>query len=278
MQKLLSILTVTYNAEEYLHNCVKSVQMLKEKYGSLIEYIIIDGKSTDKTTSIISNYYSLGVVDFYISESDNGIYDAMNKGIEHCNGEYVLIIGSDDFLLPQNFDDIIKCLSTEHPDICYGNVLFIGRTDDRIIRIYKAGGYKKWKTMFGWHPPHSGTIVRKSLLEQNKFNEKYKISADVEVEWKTLASSSRVTYKDVFLSVCRIGGASSRNVKEILKANREVYEIAKSLGYKFPILTIPMKLSWKITQVIRAKFTNKKKFMSQIKYIKINKEKELTAR
>ncbi len=267
MQKLLSIVTVTYNAEKYLHNCVESVQMLKEKYGSLIEYIIVDGKSTDETISIIGNYYSLGVVDFYISESNNGIFDAMNKGIEYCGGEYVLIIGSDDFLLPQNFVDIIKCLSTEHPNICYGNVLFIGRTDDRIIRIYKAGSYKKWKTRLGWHPPHSGTIVRKSLLEQNKFNEKYKISTDVEMEWGTLSNSSIITYKDVFLSFCRIGGASTRKVKEILKANREVYEIAKLLGYKFPILTIVMKLLWKLTQVIRAKFANKKKFMAQIEYM-----------
>jgi len=266
MQKSLSIITVTYNAEKYLRDCVESVKKLKIMYPSMIEYVIIDGKSTDNTIEIIDEYYKSGVVDYYLSENDGGIFDAMNKGIEHSTGEYVLIIGSDDFLLPQNFEIVIDCLSTKKPDICYGDVLFTSRDGKKVVRIYKAGTYKKWKMTLGWHPPHAGTIVKKSLLEANRFNKNYRVSADIEMQWRTFTNSRHVMYKSVFLAVCRMGGTSTKSLKDILGANREVYEIAKSLGYKMPAITVFGKLAWKSTQVIAARFASQKKFLAEMQY------------
>ncbi len=268
MQKLLSIITVTYNAEEYLRECIESVKILKSKYDSMIEYIIIDGKSTDKTTKIIEEYYISGVVDFYLSESDEGIFDAMNKGINHSTGEYILTVGSDDFLLPQNFGKVIERLAIEKPDVCYGDAIFISRSDNKIVRLYKSGKYRRWKIELGWHPPHPGTIVKKSLLVMNMFNVEHKVSADVEMLWKTFMNCKSVIYENVYLVVCRMGGVSTRSFKDILKANREVYETAKSLGYKMPAFTVLTKLMWKSTQVLTAKLANRKKLLSEIEFRK----------
>ena len=269
MQKLLSIITVTYNAEEYLRECIESVKILKSKYDSMIEYIIIDGKSTDKTTKIIEEYYMSGVVDFYLSESDEGIFDAMNKGINHSTGEYILIVGSDDFLLPQNFEKVIEHLKIEKPDVCYGDAIFISRSDNKIVRLYKSGKYRRWKIELGWHPPHAGTIVKKSLLAMNMFSVKYKIAADIEIHWRTFMNCNSVIYERTYLVACRMGGTSTKSFKYILKANKEVYEIAKSLGYKMPTLAVLTKLVWKSTQVLRAKLANRKKLLSEIEFRKL---------
>jgi len=207
-----------------------------------------------------------GVVDFYLSESDKGIFDAMNKGIDHSTGEYILIVGSDDFLLPQNFGKVIERLTIEKPDICYGDAIFISRSNNNIVRLYKSGKYRRWKIELGWHPPHAGTIVKKRFLAMNKFNAEYKVSADIEMQWKTFMNSKSVIYENTYLVVCRMGGTSTKSFKGILKANGEVYEIAKSLGYKMPAFAVITKLMWKSTQVLRAKLTNRKKLLSEIEF------------
>ena len=252
MEKLLSVITVTYNARDCLKDCVESVKLLKMKYDKLIEYIVIDGGSTDGTVEIIEKYRLSGVIDWYVSEKDNGIFDAMNKGINYCTGKYVIIIGSDDFLIPENFESVIECLKQKEPDVCYGNDIIVDRDTMKIVRVYNAGNYSRSKVMFGWHPPHTSTIVRRDILMKYKFDTKYKIAADTEVLWKVLLNSTKIHYENKFLSVCRTGGVSTNGIKNIVKANREVYEIAVNMHFKVPVVAVVAKLLWKVTQVIRA--------------------------
>lgn len=256
MEKLLSVITVTYNAVDYLKDCVESVKLLKMKYGELIEYLVIDGGSTDGTLKIIEKYCLSGVIDWYVSEKDNGIFDAMNKGIGYCTGKYVIIIGSDDFLIPENFESVIDCLKQKEPDVCYGNDIIVDRHTMKIVRVYNAGSYSRSKVMFGWHPPHTSTIVRRDILMKYKFDTKYKIGADTEVLWKVLLNSTKIYYENKFLSVCRTGGVSTKGIKNIVKANREVYEIAVNMHFRVPVLAVVAKLLWKITQIIRASFSS----------------------
>lgn len=255
MQALLSIITPTYNMKSSLPKTIESVDELKRRYNKIqIEYVIIDGSSTDGTVEVIKKYHALGIVDEYISEKDNGVYDAMNKGLKIASGEYVLIIGADDYLLVENFGEVFEHLIKDKPDICYGNMLMVSKDHNRVIRKYIAGPFKPYKPKFGWHPPHQSTIVRKKLLiDIGGFNQTYKIGADIEANWKILLGTRKVIYINKYLSIATIGGISNRNMKNVMKGNLEIFKIAKSLHFPFPLLTVTGKVFWKFFHALDAR-------------------------
>lgn len=160
----LSIITVTLNSDLYIKHAIDSVIAIKN---SEMEYIIIDGGSTDRTVDIISNHHNH--VDYWVSEKDNGIYDAINKGISVSSGKWIYVLGSDDIILP-DFLDMFNSL-TDVNTIYYGNVLL--QTTNKAF----AGKFNTLKMVY-CNIPHQAIFYPKILFDRYKYNMKYRLLAD----------------------------------------------------------------------------------------------------
>jgi glycosyltransferase involved in cell wall biosynthesis len=193
----ISIIIVTYNAAGTLQKCLDS--LFKQTYPN-IEIVIIDGKSTDATIKIIEE--NADKIDYYISEKDSGIYDAMNKALKHITGQWVYFIGADDELLPQ-FSDIV--LELEDPTaIYYGNVFADGAK-----RLGELTRYQFAK--FG--PYHQAMIYPKIVFDKYKFETKYKISADFALTLIICGDKNfHFIYKDYTIAFFNHEGLSGNNI------------------------------------------------------------------
>ncbi|KKY69289.1 family 2 glycosyl transferase [Morganella morganii] len=216
----ISIITATYNSEKTIIDTIKSLE--SQTYDN-IEYIIIDGKSKDNTLDLIRNNSKR--VSKIISEPDSGIYDALNKGIMHSTGDIVGFLHSDDiFSYPDAISDLVNKLSSDNSDAIYADLDYISKEDDdKIIRHWRSGAYKKENIMRGWMPPHPTFFMKRNLyIEYGLFDLQFKISADYDsllrYIWKnniSLSYLSKVTTK------MRVGGESNRSIKNIIKKTKE---------------------------------------------------------
>ncbi len=166
----ITIITVTYNAEKILEETILSV--LSQTYNN-IEYIIIDGGSTDNTINIIKKYSDQ--LTYWISESDKGIYDAMNKGIRIATGEWTNFMNAgDSFYSRQTIEECVRFIShNSDVDVFYGNTIAIYKNGKHLL-VPKEISLLKEQTVFC----HQSSFVKTSLLSQYEFNIKYKILAD----------------------------------------------------------------------------------------------------
>ena len=173
--KKISIITVTYNSSKYLKDCIESV--IFQDYKN-IEYIIIDGNSTDNTLEIIKSYESNLLI--YISEKDNGIYDAINKGIKLSTGDYVGLLHSDDFFKDNTVvSRIINSFSNFDTDSVYSNSFFINPISNKVTRKYSSQNFKNWKFRFGLMPSHPTFYIKGSKLKSHDlYDNNFKIAAD----------------------------------------------------------------------------------------------------
>jgi len=213
--KKISIITVCYNSEKTIENTIRSV--IRQKNDE-IEYIIVDGKSSDNTMNIINKYKDN--IDLIISEKDRGISDAFNKGIEHCSGEIIGIINSDDAYLPNTFRSVIE-LMDESIDVLFGNG----------IRLYKDGHFKLYNASpdicelgRGMSIVHPATFVRRTAYKKyGRFDEKYKCTMDHELFLRLLNKGAAFKYANDYFAIYRMNGESDK--KYITKTIKEEFEI-----------------------------------------------------
>lgn len=203
----VSIITVSLNSIKHIAKTIESV--LSQSYGD-IEYIIIDGGSTDGTLDIIRKFEPLfnGRMR-WISEKDNGIYDAMNKGIKMANGELIGIINSDDWY-SQNAVEILVSEYNKSPDIgvFYGNMYLVDK-DGKIVLLAKPTKDLTNYSCYDWMPfGHPTAFVRKTVYDSiGAFNTKYKIAADHEFVMRCSSKSIKFKYIDEIIANFREGGA-----------------------------------------------------------------------
>jgi glycosyltransferase involved in cell wall biosynthesis len=215
----VSIITVTMNSEKYLSDCINSVR--RQNYRD-IEHIIIDGKSTDGTLNII--HQNLNHISYWISETDRGMYDAINKGLEMATGDVVGILNSDDmFATADAVKSIVDCFETTGTDSVYGDLVYVDACNtQKILRYWKGVSYKRSRFRYGWMPAHPTFYMRRELIEQYGIYENhYYTAADYEFMARYLflhKVSSR--YIDTMLVKMRSGGISNENLKSRLRANR----------------------------------------------------------
>lgn len=227
----ISIITVTYNSQETVQDTFQSV--LSQNYKD-IEYIIIDGKSNDKTIEIIKQYESLfeGRMK-WISEKDQGIYDAMNKGIALATGDIIGILNSDDLFCDNKvLTDIVDQFSPDI-DALYGNLYFVNYKDtDKIERIWKGSPYKSFTT--GWHPAHPTFYVRRDIYRKyGTFKINYNVSADFELMLRFIEKYRiRTKYYNRYMVKMRLGGESTKSIKNIIIGNKNVIKAFKENGIK----------------------------------------------
>lgn len=175
----ISIITPTYNSEKAIARTIESI--INQDYKNL-EYIIIDGKSTDNTLSIIQEYKKKIPIKL-ISENDQGVYDAMNKGINLSSGEIISILNSDD--LYDNNKILSEAQSAFNKDdktgIVYGDIKYFANKPNHTTRYWKTGTYREKKLNNGWIIPHPALFIKKSVYQKyGAFNLNFKIAADYE--------------------------------------------------------------------------------------------------
>ena len=199
----ISIITVTKNSEKFLEENINS---LKNKTYRNFEHIIIDGKSTDRTVKIIKKHKDK--IDYWISEPDKGLYDAMNKGIEVCNGDIIGILNSDDIY----FSDALKIVNRyfseqENLDFLFGSV-----EKHKLMHGYHP---EKIKWTFGFYTTHSvGFFIKKSSqMEIGFYDTRYKYCADYDLFYKMIVKKKMIgiaTKKNEILGKFRAGGLSDQ--------------------------------------------------------------------
>ena len=228
----VSIITVCYNSQKTIKDTINSVN--DQTYKS-IEHIFIDGKSKDKTIDIIKNNSNLNTI--LISEEDNGIYDAMNKGINLASGEIIVILNSDDVFYENNtLSSIVEIfIRNQNTELIYGNLIITKK--NKIIRRWNSGKYIKDSFLKGWCPAHPAFIVKKNVYEKyGSFNLKYKYAADIELMYRLLMQlNCKHFYFNETLIKMRAGGTSNI-FKNIILQNFENIKIFKN-ERKFNIVT-----------------------------------------
>ncbi|MGE0568304.1 MAG: glycosyltransferase family 2 protein [Bacteroidia bacterium] len=242
-----SIITVTYNSEAYLEETILSI--INQK-GIDLEYIIIDGGSTDTTKSIIEKYRNN--IHHFISEPDNGIYDALNKGIKLSTGDVIGILHSDDIYTS---DSVLKkigdTISYENTEACYANLFYVdAKNINQIKRKWKSGKHNSRSFLFGWMPPHPTFFCKKSVYDNlGSFNTRLKTSADYELMLRFMYKHKiKTSYLNEFIVKMRTGGQSNRSLRNRLLANYED-RMAWRMNDVFPLFfTLSLKPLRKILQ------------------------------
>lgn len=216
-QPLISVITVVFNGAEYIEQTIRSV--LNQTYQN-IEYIVIDGGSQDGTIDIIKKYSDR--IGTWISEPDKGIYDAINKGIDRCNGVLISTLNSDDYY---SNDDVVQRIVDRYDEtigIYYGDVKIVERDTG-------SASYTRYanlsKIRYGMYLNHPATFIRAELYKRfGTYSMQYKIAADYDMLLQLFLEKCRFSYiKDEMVSM-RDGGVS---IEQGLLAKSEVLQVRK---------------------------------------------------
>lgn len=225
---LLSIVTVSYNSANTLKRCIESV--LNQDFNDF-EYLIVDGGSTDGSSEIIRSYSNQ--LKFLI-EPDNGIYDAMNKGLLLAKGKYILYLNSDDRFFDQYVLSTLSNHLKENPDVLLCNIQY-EKTNIFQRSIYKSSIFTPKMLEYGIMPPHPGSIIDRSLLLKNgMFNTNFKIAADFDLFCKLYSNSKnpKTIYLDEVITVMSYGGASTSGISSKMIINFESFKSLGNNGFK----------------------------------------------
>lgn len=202
---LVSIITVTFNAKDYLEQTIQSV--INQTYKHL-EYIIIDGGSTDGTVDIIKKYS--GHLSFWISEPDKGIYDAMNKGISHANGEIIGIVNASDFYEPYTIQTVVDAsIQNTSAGIFHGNINM--RNEDGTLFKIKQPNNNLQNLAKGFQLFHPTFFVRKIVYDTiGSYDTSFRMAADYDFALRCWKNNIKFFYIDRILSNFRIGGTTDK--------------------------------------------------------------------
>lgn len=201
----ISIITVVWNNVNTIKDAIESV--LNQTYKN-IEYIIIDGGSTDGTIEVIQSYGNK--INKFVSERDEGIYDAMNKGIKLATGDVIGILNSDDFYKSNDvLETVAKEFMVKDIDCLYGDLEYVDQSNtSKVVRYWKSKPYRKGLFQKGWHPPHPTFFVKREIYHKyGMFNTNFKIAADYELMLRFLEKYQiKSSYIPKVLVSMRLGG------------------------------------------------------------------------
>jgi glycosyltransferase len=243
----VSIITVTYNSYETLLDTVESVK--SQSYEN-IEHVIVDGASTDKTALAIREHLPPNAV--FVSEPDEGLYHALNKGIELASGDLIGVLHADDIYANSNvINKVVQKIESSQSDSLYADLHYVSKKyPKRIIRNWKSGHYKKTKFLNGWMPPHPTFFARKKLFDNyGHYDTDFKRAADYELMLRFLYKHDVSTcYLPETIVKMRVGGISNGNVPTRIKANLEDRQAWKKNKLKPKFLTHYLKPLSKLHQ------------------------------
>lgn len=243
----ISIITVVRNNKETIQSAINSV--LSQTYNN-IEYIIIDGGSTDGTVDIIKEYQDK--VSVFISEPDKGIYDAMNKGIALSSGDVIGILNSDDFYIDEFVIDKVAKELERNIDCLYADLVYVRSENlNKVVRYYDSSRFTPLKFAYGWMPAHPTFFVKKDIYNKyGVFRTDLKIAADFDLMVRFLYTN-KLTYSYIQEPIVkmRIGGVST-SLSSIWINNIEVLRVCKDNGVKTNIFKILSRYPAKILELL----------------------------
>lgn len=247
--KLVSIITVTYNSASTLPSTLHSVEA--QNYAD-IEHIIIDGASTDGTLSIIQAYAQGKSYVRYVSEKDTGIYNAINNGVSLATGDVIGILNSDDVLAsPDTIATIVKTFSDTNAQVVYGDLVYCNASGS-VVRYWRSNAFRRSSLKFGWMPAHPTFYCLHSVYDEvGKYDETFRISADYDFMLRVLLRSYHITYIPAILIRMGIGGVSNRNCRAMLLKSGEDIRVLHKNHVGAGVMTVLLKNIRKIYQFLR---------------------------
>ena len=244
----ISILTVCYNSAATIRDAVDSV-LAQE--GIEMEYIVIDGGSTDGTLDVLRSYGER--LARLVSEPDEGIYDAMNKGVSLATGDVVGILNSDDYYADSEvLSAVAAAFEDSDVDCVFGDLDYVDAEEtNRVVRAWRPKPYEPGAFRRGWHPAHPSFFVRRSVYERfGLFDTNLKIAADYEFMLRVLEREqlSSVYLPEVIVKM-RMGGASNASVLNVAKANLQCWKAWRQNGLGWSPLPVLVKPLSKLEQL-----------------------------
>jgi glycosyltransferase involved in cell wall biosynthesis len=245
----ISIITVTYNSAQTLEQTIQSVLLQDHED---VEYIVVDGRSSDDTLSVIRNYRHK--IDHFISEKDDGLYHALNKGIALATGDIIGILHADDFYIS---DDVLTAVAEtfkmNDADAVYADLYYVDKDNtDKIVRKWRSGNYTPGKFLWGWMPPHPAFFVKKEMYNRyGVFNTSLRSAADYELMLRLIHKHKiKLAYLPQYIVKMRTGGQSNASIANRVKANKEDRKAWELNGLKPYFFTLTLKPLRKIFQFL----------------------------
>lgn len=226
---MISVVTATWNCRHTIADCIASVQAQRDV---AVDHVVIDGASTDGTREWLAS--RAGEFGIFVSEPDNGIYDALNRGIARARGEVVGFLHADDlFAHNQVLARVAEAFEDPAVQGVYGDLCYVQQADPtRVVRYWQAGPFTRRKLARGWMPPHPTLYLRRSCYERlGGFDIGYRIAADYHSILRLFSEPGfRVAYLPEVLVHMRTGGASNRSLRNIVHKSREDYRALRETG------------------------------------------------
>jgi glycosyltransferase involved in cell wall biosynthesis len=244
----ISVVTVCRNAKGTIEDTIRSVAC--QTYEP-VEHIIIDGSSTDGTQSIIRAHDD--VVEKWVSEPDQGIYDAMNKGVIMATGEVIGFLNADDVFADSSIlEQVARVFQDKTLQACYADLVYVNKDDaSRTVRYWKSSNFVKGAFSVGWCPAHPTFYVRRSVFSLlGYFDRSYKLAADADLMMRFLERGciSSLYVPHVWVTM-RLGGQTNRNISNILRGNKEILKALRNNGLLVsPVRFAAAKLVSRISQ------------------------------
>lgn len=245
----VTVIIASYNNRETIPDTIESV--CDQTYTDL-EYVVVDGNSTDGTVDVLKQYDDQ--ISTWVSEKDEGIYDAMNKGLNMASGELIGFLHADDFYASYDvIKDVVEMIETENAEACYADLQYVQRNDmENVVRKWKSGSYKSGEFLNGWMPPHPTLFVKKEIYDRyGGFKTELGTAADYELMLRFIHKHEiRLAYLQETIIKMRTGGESNASVINRLKANQNDRKAWKVNGLKPRLYTLWLKPLRKIGQFI----------------------------
>ena len=246
----ISIITVCFNSSKTIE---KTFQSIKNQSYQNLEYIVVDGGSSDDTLKIIKNYSSC--ISNYISESDKGLYDAMNKGISMATGDIIGILNSDDIFVDNYvLEKVAKFHTKNSIDASVGNITQFNK-NDKVIRKYSAKNWSPNKLKIGFMPAHPAIFFKRELFENyGKYRLDFVSGADYELIIRFfLRNKITWKYSDITTTAMLIGGISSSGYKSYKLISREIKKALELNKIKFSYFKVLLRVIWKLNGFLKKK-------------------------
>lgn len=229
-----SIITVCYNSANTIADTIQSI--LGQKNVN-VEHVLVDGASKDATLQIIKRYSGSATL---VSEPDQGIYDAMNKGIGLSTGDIIGTLNADDFYMDDHvLEEVAQVFLDPTVEACYGDLVYV-RQDHvaQVVRFWKSTTFKLGLFKLGWMPAHPTFFVRADVYNRlGIFDLNYKLAADFELLFRFIEQNRiKTKYIPKVLVKMRLGGASNKNFTNVINQNKEILFILRSYYRDFSLM------------------------------------------
>lgn len=250
----ISVITAVFNR---VGTIGESLRSSCEQCHPAVERVVIDGGSTDGTLDVVRSFRNNVVT--VVSERDTGIYDALNKGVNAITGDVVGFLHADDLF---NDKEVLSRVAVAMTDLSvaavYGDLIYVSKDQpDHVVRDWQAGEYSAAKLRRGWMPPHPTLYARRSVFESvGLFDTSLRIAADYDWMLRLLLAGHRVAYIPHVQVRMRTGGASNRNLDNILRKSAEDFTVLRRNGFSHAAaaMTLLSKNLRKLPQLVRRRY------------------------